>query len=309
MQSIFNVTSIYGEYTNKKITILTNFTVNPETVNKKNVNVVDASSGTVVIYKLSVDDNKIIITLKEWPNLESFYQINVKDIKDMLGRELTNNITKDIKFSADSKYKAVITSPVNNEAVLTEHNLFYFSINRINEDGTITVKPNTELKDIISLPTYNSKLRDSNMKEAILESESGIQYEFQFASDVAFFDIVQSYISKFTDGLIQLDNGQYYMRARVKEKEDMDGDWSDTITFSVVPNGKDCENNILTEAEKDYLEEVLAPVEFFLEDETELKIVSRSQNGETYPEFYIEFNLDIDASKLPEKIIAYRSDF
>lgn len=142
----------------------------------------------------------------------------------MLGRELTNNITKDIKFSADSKYKAVITSPVNNEAVLTEHNLFYFSINRINEDGTITVKPNTELKDIISLPTYNSKLRDSNMKEAILESESGIQYEFQFASDVAFFDIVQSYVSNFTDGLIQLDNGQYYMRARVKEKEDMDGD-------------------------------------------------------------------------------------
>lgn len=65
MQSIFNVTSIYGEYTNKKITVLTNFTVNPETVNKKNVNVVDASSGTVVIYKLSVDDNKIIITLKE----------------------------------------------------------------------------------------------------------------------------------------------------------------------------------------------------------------------------------------------------
>lgn len=227
----------------------------------------------------------------------------------MLGRELTNNITKDIKFSVDSKYKAVITSPVNLEAVLTQHSLLYFSMNRINEDGTITVKPNTELKDIISLPTYNSKLRDSNMKEAVLESESGIQYEFQFASDIAFFDIVKTYTSKFTNGLIQLDNGQYYMRARVNEKDDMSGDWSETITFSVVPNGEECENNILTEAEKDYLEDVLAPVEFFLEDETELKIVSRSQNGETYPEFYIEFNLDIDATKLPEKIMAYRSDF
>lgn len=309
MQSIFNITSIYGIYTNKTITILTNFTVNPDTVNKKNINVINASSGTVVIYKLSVDDNKIIITLKEWPIVENFYQITVKDIKDMLGRELTNNLTKEIKFSADSKYKAVITSPVNNEAVLTQHSLLYFSINRINEDNTITVNPNTELKDIISLPTYNSKLRDSNIKEAVLESESDIKYEFQFASDIAFFDIVQTYISKYTDGLIQLDNGQYYMRARVNEKDDMSGDWSETITFSIVPNGKNCEDNILTQSEKNYLEDVLAPVEFFLDDEIELKIISKSQNGETYPEFYIEFNLDIDKEKLPEKIMAYRSDF
>lgn len=308
MQSVFNVTSIYGDYSKKIITILTNFTVNPKTVNKKSVKVVDASSGTNVIYRLSVDEEKIIIILKEWPNLDGFYQINIVDIEDMLGRKLTNNITKDIKFSADSKYKAVITSPVNNEAVLTQHSLCYFSINRINEDGTVTIKPNKELEEIISLPPCNSKLRDSNIKEAILESESDIQYEFQFASDIAFFDIVNTYSSEYTNGLIKLDNGQYYMRARVKEKSKQ-GDWSETVTFSVVPNGENCEDNILTKAEKDYLEDVLAPVDFFLEDETELKIVSRSGNGETHTEFYIEFNLDINKDKLPEKIIAYRSEF
>lgn len=65
MQNIFNITSIFGNYSNKTITIQTNFTVNKETVIKKTVKVITAESGTVVIYKLSTDDNKIIITLKE----------------------------------------------------------------------------------------------------------------------------------------------------------------------------------------------------------------------------------------------------
>lgn len=65
MQSIFNVTSIIGNYSNKIITIETNFAVDKTTVTKKTVKVVTAESGTIVIYKLSVDDNKIIITLKE----------------------------------------------------------------------------------------------------------------------------------------------------------------------------------------------------------------------------------------------------
>lgn len=65
MQSVFNVTSIVGDYTNKRITIETNFTVDKDTVNKKNVKVVDALSGTTVVYKLSVDKKNIIITLKD----------------------------------------------------------------------------------------------------------------------------------------------------------------------------------------------------------------------------------------------------
>lgn len=65
MQSVFNVTSIVGDYTNKRITIETNFAVDKDTVNKRNVKVVDALSGTTVVYKLSVDKKNIIITLKD----------------------------------------------------------------------------------------------------------------------------------------------------------------------------------------------------------------------------------------------------
>lgn len=65
MQSVFNVTSIVGDYTNKRITIETNFTVDKDTVNKRNVKVIDALSGTTVVYKLSVDKKNIIITLKD----------------------------------------------------------------------------------------------------------------------------------------------------------------------------------------------------------------------------------------------------
>ena len=65
MHSVFNVTSIAGDYSNKTITIQTSYIVDESTVNKQNVKLVDASSGTTVIYKLSTDKDKIIITLKE----------------------------------------------------------------------------------------------------------------------------------------------------------------------------------------------------------------------------------------------------
>lgn len=65
MQSVFNITSIIGDYTNKKIVIQTNFTVNPETVNKKNIQLSSALSGTTVIYKLLTDNDKIIVELKD----------------------------------------------------------------------------------------------------------------------------------------------------------------------------------------------------------------------------------------------------
>lgn len=87
----------------------------------------------------------------------------------------------------------------------------------------------------------------------------------------------------------------------------MNGDWSDIITFTVVPDVSECDD-ILSEAKREYLDNIMAPVEFFLEPDEMLEMVSRSNNGVTYPEFFIEFNKDIDPEKLPENIIAYRRD-
>lgn len=296
MQSVFNVTGIVGDYTNKRITIITNFTVDATTVNKSNVKVVDASSGTNVIYKLSTDKKNIIITLKEWPKENSSYQVNITYIKDMLGRDLVSPLTKIIELKADTKLQAKIIKPANNEAVIKQHNLVYFSIQQLNPDGTITIKPNPELDN-------ND---NSDNEEAIVEVESDIKYHFEFASDIAFFDIVKDICLDNTNGYIQLDNGQYYMRARILEGEYI-GDWCEPITFLVVT--EECEHDsILSEAQKDYLDEILAPVDFFLDEEEEIAIVSRTPNGQTTPEFYIEFNQEIDVDSLPERLIAYRRD-
>lgn len=304
MHSVFNVTSIAGDYSNKTITIQTNYIVDESTVNKQNVKLVDASSGTTVIYKLSTDKDKIIITLKEWPIPNNTYQVNVTFIKDKLGRDLVYPLTKNIEFKADTKLKARIVYPQNNEAVKREHNLVYFSIHQINADETITAKPKPELQKIMNLPIHNEDVSDNSTIEAILGVESDIKYHIEFASDIAFSYIVKDYISEFTDGLIELDNGQYYARARIIEDE-MHGDWSETVTFTVAPDT--CEhNNILSEAQKQYLDEVFAPVDFFLDDEEDLVIVSKSPNGETLSEFYIEFNLDLDPDSIPKQIIAYR---
>lgn len=305
MQSIFNITSITPDYTNKSITILTTFKVDPDTVNRKNVQVMSASSGTTVLYKLSVDDDKIIINLKDWPELDSYYVVKVDKIKDKLNRDLIHPINKDIMFLADTKLKAIINYPNNNEAVKQQHNLVYFSINQVNPDGSISTYPMPE-PHLPSTELPNEEEEGLSAKEAVLEDESDVTYHFEFASDIAFFDVVKDYNSKYTEGYIQLDNGQYYLRARVIENG-MNGDWSDTITFTVIPDV--CEHDdFLSEAKKEYLEDIMAPVEFFLEPDEILEIVSRSNNGVTYPEFFIEFNKDIDSEKLPNNIIAYRRD-
>lgn len=307
MQSIFNITSITPDYTNKLITIKTTFKVDPDTVNRKNVQVISASSGTTVLYKLSVSDDKIIVTLKDWPELDNYYVVKVDKIKDKLNRDLIHPISKDIYFSADTKLKALIESPNNNEAVKQQHNLVYFSIKQVNPDGSTSIHPMPEPNPPTpELPPESEEDEGLPAKEAVLEDESDVTYHFEFASDIAFFDIVKDYQSKYTEGYIQLDNGQYYLRARVIQNG-MNGDWSDIITFTVVPDVSECDN-LLSEAKKEYLDDIMAPVEFFLEPDEMLNIVSRSNNGVTYPEFYIEFNKDIDAEKLPENIIAYRRD-
>lgn len=304
MQSLFNVTSIDTDYSNKQIIITTTFTVEKKTVNRKNIDIVAASSGTSVIYKLSVDDDKIIVTLKDWPDLENYYLIKITNIKDKLNRDLINPITKQIMFYSDTKLKVKITSPNNNEALIKQHNLINFSIKQINPDGTETVNP-MPVSDINpSLPNEDA----SGDKEAMTEDELNVMYHFEFASDIAFFNIVKDYKTPYTDGYVQLENGQYYIRCRVIENN-MNGDWSDTVTFTIVPDLCSNEDEEISQAKKDYINDIMAPVEFFLDDVDDIfEILSHSNNGVTYPEFYIEFNKDIDTENLPDSIIAYRRD-
>lgn len=224
MQNVFNITSIVGDYSNKTITIQTNYIVDETTVNKRNVKVIDASSGTVAIYKLSTDKDKIIITLKEWPQTDSFCQVNVAFIKDRLGRELISPLTKNIEFKTDTKLKAKVVCPLNNQAVNKQHNLVYFAMYQIDSDEIASARPKPELHEY-SAPIVKDVqiLSDDSNIEAILGVESDIKYHFEFASDIAFSHVIKDYISEYTDGLIQLDNGQYYVRARVIEDE-MHGD-------------------------------------------------------------------------------------
>lgn len=302
MQHVFNVTSVTPDYPNKQIVVQTNFRVDKDTVNKKNVSVTSAESGITVVYKLSVDEDKIIITLKDWPVLNTYYVVKVDKIKDMLNRDLVHPLSKDIYFNPGTNLKCEIESPKNNEAVKEQHKLVYFSIKQINSDGTLATNPMPVHPSLPPDEEDNSEIS----KEAVLEDESDIMYHFEFASDIAFFDIVKDYKSNYTDGHITLDNASYYMRARVIENG-LEGDWSETITFTVIPETA-CDKE-LEQAKQDYLDDIFAPVDFFINGVDEpFEIISCSENGKTFPEFFIELSKDIDESKLPDTLIAYRRD-
>lgn len=305
MQNVFNITTVTPDYSNKQIVIQTNFRVDKDTVTKKNVSVTSAESGITVVYKLSVDEDKIIITLKDWPDLSTYYVVKVNKIKDMLNRDLVNPLSKDIYFKSETKLKCIIDSPKNNEAVKEQHKLVYFSIKQVNPDGTLVSHPMPEPIHP-ELPSDDSE-SELTSKEAVLEDESDIMYHFEFASDTAFFDIVKDYQTNYTDGYITLDNAQYYMRARVVQNG-MQGDWSDVITFTVIPDTCACTEE-LEQAKQEYLDDIFAPVDFFINGTDEpFEIISCSENGVTFPEFFIELSKEIDEEKLPETLIAYRRD-
>lgn len=304
MQSIFNITSVEPIYSQKMIVIQTTFRVDETTINRKNIQVLTASSGTATLYKLSVDNDKINIILKDWPDLNDTYIVRITDIKDMLHRELISPVIKNIVFNPGVKIKTHIIAPLNNEAVTSEQNLINFSIKQINPDGTVAVKPMPVTITESSLPTNS---QTSGSTEAMLGDESDVIYHFEFASDIAFFNVIKDVKIPYTDGAVQLDNGQYYMRCRAI-KDNLFGDWSEIITFNVISVPDEC-SDLIDDAKREYLEDFVAPVNFFIDaDGLDFEIVSNSSNGETYPEFYIEFSKDIDATKLPETIMAYRRD-
>lgn len=297
MYNVFNVTHVTTDFTNKLVNIKFNFSVDSSTVNKKSVNIIDTSSGLPVTYKLNVKEDVVTIILKDWPVLNLEYVINIDGVKDKLNRELNHSLSKVVIFKSDTKLKTIITCPNNNEAVQKLHNLIYFSIKAIGEDGKDIVNPMPEI-NIPELPTGNDL-------EAMLEDESEVIYHFEFASDIAFFDVVKDYKSKYSDGNIELDNGQYYMRARVIENETDISDWSEVITFTVVPDK--CED-LLTEEDNKYINDLMAPIDFFIEDDTKFEVESYSSNGKTHEIVFIELSKDIDVTKLPQTIIAYRRD-
>ena len=246
----FCITSIFTDLSLRKVVIETNFKVDERTVNLETVQFVSCKSGLLENYKLQVEDKNIVLTLNEWPSLEEEYMIKITDIKDLLDRSLNSPVSKKIVFVTDIKSKVKVVKPVDNETLTT---------------NTIEI----EIK-------------------AISEEEQDLNYRFEISSDVAFFNIVETVVTKELATKVSLKDGQYYLRTRAENEKDC-GDWSEVINFLVVANAT-CE---CKDKNDDFLDDVLISSDFFMEEKKAPIIIEKTQNGLTDSEFYIILNKNV----------------
>jgi hypothetical protein len=118
------------------------------------------------------------------------------------------------------------------------------------------------------------------------------QYYIQVSRDTGFFDVAKDIVVTenvpVNFGVIA--DGQYYVRARAQSETDV-GQWSKMVTATVAQ---------VTPEEPPISE--LDPV-----FETELEILSTSENGYTPTSFFIEFGSDIDAATIGTITVIRRS--
>lgn len=202
----FSITQVVPDLRTKSIIIMTNFKVDPSTVNLKTVALYDYSAGDrrTVNYNLHVDGKNIVILLEEPPTCDSKLFLKVADIYDALNRRLNYAYNNYITIENDVVTKVEIISPGFRET---------FSNNII----TIKLK----------------------ITDALTEG----RYVIQIGADNAFFKVVSTTICNVGDESINDDivefntsidyNGQLFIRARAERNDEEVGRWSDISSFSI----------------------------------------------------------------------------
>ena len=214
MYQEFSIISIDTVIQKKQITIEANKAINNMNDEDIIIQVYERETKTPMLFDHSIDFDKLIITLKEWPIPNTDYIIGVTGITSVTGDELDSNIKKRVRFDSKVLSKVKIASPAMFE-----------------EAKALNVK----LTEVYERP------------EDIIN-----KFYIEVSSDNAFFDVTnRTTIDKDTVTLSLKQNGQYYIRARVQSDDTNFSVWSSTISFiygskenSNVPPVVDNDDNI-----------------------------------------------------------------
>ena len=213
----FSIIGIETSLLEKKIVVTFNKDIDPITVNKNTIELINRERRQVVEADYEVIDKQIIIMLLEEPIVNEEYSLNIKGtvasiMEDLLGVAMSQTIV----FDSVIQNTVEITAPIDHELI---------------EDVYLTWK---EKKDNNSLPDVN-------------------QYLIEISNDNTFFNIqIRSKVHnrheiKLSDNL---SDGQYYARIRIQTDSDY-GRWSDPITF--VLKKKEPESDIIFEEDIEIL--------------------------------------------------------
>lgn len=263
MYQSFSIVSIHQEYANKRIVVLASFDVDPSTVNESTIKVYSKNDKADVTTDFIVDNKTITILLKDEIVPNTGYVLRITDgVKSILGDSLDSGLRRTITFSSEVTQVPRIIAPANYQ---------------------VTKSIDVELE------VTNVKSND-------------VLYQIQIARDIAFINIdIDTTVSNPKTSLQSIDDGQYYIRARIEKSLDGKpelGQWSEVSTFILNKNldqniGGNNSNDNVNDGFPEYIEEV--------------QVISRPENGETPNSIIIEFNEDISPGFL-DSIVVVRRD-
>lgn len=245
----FNFTSIDTDAKNKNITVVMTAAIDASTVHGDNIQLLDCTTNHFVLINYEVDREKLIITLPDYPLPNSRYSLVIKGIKDITGNALLRGINYIVEFKSAVKTEAKFIKPAFSEEITDE---LIFSLQEY--------IPERDVPHQDDIKFYNSFLIEVSL-------------------DNLFNNIIfrTELIDRNSMTVMDLQNGQYYARARVQNNNEY-GIWGPIITF------------VLNKQEKEESDEPI----FY----KPLTIVSVPKDGDDASSFYIEMSEEVDEDTL-----------
>lgn len=251
----FSIQEVIPDLSNKRLIIITNFKVDPQTILPTNIALYNYDQTSLETYQLIPDNKNIFVVMNDYPTNDTRYYLKIKDLRDALGRTLKTEFNDYIVFKNEVKTKLEIVSPKSRE-------------------------------------TVKSRVIPMKIKVTELDEEKATTCRIEFSSDNIFYNILNTVEQDIVNGEVSIDTtiereGQIYVRARA-ERDNLVGDWSETICFNIytIPmesiNTNFLEDYLLTD---DLFDDTVDLIQTEIQDKTAIA----TNDGV----FYLEFNKEI----------------
>lgn len=251
----FSIQEVIPDLSNKRLIIITNFKVDPQTILPTNIALYNYDLTSLETYQLIPDNKNIFVVMNDYPTNDTRYYLKIKDLRDALGRTLKTEFNDYIIFKNEVKTKLEIVSPKSRE-------------------------------------TVKSRVIPMKIKVTELDEEKATTCRIEFSSDNIFYNILNTVEQDIVNGEVSIDTtiereGQIYVRARA-ERDNLVGDWSETICFNIytIPmesiNTNFLEDYLLTD---DLFDDTIDLIQTEIQDKTAIA----TNDGI----FYLEFNKEI----------------
>lgn len=278
----FSIIDVISDLKTKSIVIVTNFKVDPSTIDLNTVTLYDYSAGKSQLtdYSLQVDGKNIVITLDDYPGPGTRFYLKVTDIYDALNRKINYAYNDYIIFDNEVITTVEVISPGFREVINSNIIDVKLKVKDALEEGAYKIQISSDnaffntLATIVCNATLDELISDSGSNTVSITENNSAEGEIKFRAEINY-------------------NGQLFIRGRAEQSESEVGRWSEMSSFSIYTVPVDSMDTT-------FLDNSLATFDLFPDEfnAEPLSINTKSSVANiTDGAFFVEFN---KAIKLPE---------